>query len=83
VEGDQILVRIPLELLKRTTGVGIILEVLGLDIGDCFGIELEQPKLFRLSGYTWEEVSTIETSKKPLLLIHGFQYLHEFMYTER
>jgi pimeloyl-ACP methyl ester carboxylesterase len=77
VEGDQILVRIPLELLKRTTGVGIILEVLGLDIGDCFGIELEQPKLFRLSGYTWEEVSTIETSKKPLLLIHGFQYLHE------
>jgi pimeloyl-ACP methyl ester carboxylesterase len=72
VEGDQILVRIPLELLKRTTGVGIILEVLGLDISSCFGME---PKLFRLIGSAWEEVSSIETSKKPLLLIHGFQPL--------
>ncbi len=77
VEGNQILVRIPLELLERTTFVGMILEVLGLDISDCFGIELEQPKLFRLIGSAWEEVSSIETSKKPLLLIHGFQILQE------
>ncbi|MEM4723511.1 MAG: PQQ-binding-like beta-propeller repeat protein, partial [Candidatus Hadarchaeum sp.] len=76
-QGNQVLVRIPPELLWGTGVRNTFQEVTGLDISDCFGRELEQPKLFKLIGSSWEEVPNIETSKKPLLLIHGFQPLQE------